>query len=236
MTVRPDYVHALSADRSARGRRRHGCGMVRGALGSLGCREAVLPLLELRSRLVATRVPPDWPGPVALRRALSDLGALSGRRPPCHREPEGAARRHGHAPFQVRRPHHGHRGPRWGSARNSYLQAWRIGDDGRLYWVQSDREEWAYDWSAPWSDNVAAARAVARANAAKVVPQPDFLPPCRPNGSMWTTSRPVGDLRLAMQLSLLGLVQGGSWTVPASMICPAKVRCSTMAAQSRGCR
>jgi hypothetical protein len=30
------------------------------ALGSLGCGEAVVPLLELRSRLVATRVPPDW--------------------------------------------------------------------------------------------------------------------------------------------------------------------------------
>lgn len=30
------------------------------ALGSLGCREAVMPLLELRSRLVAIRVPPDW--------------------------------------------------------------------------------------------------------------------------------------------------------------------------------
>src|SRR5258708_37891809 len=46
-----------------------------GALGSLGCREAVVPLLELRSRLIAARVPPDWTGPVTLRRALSDLGA-----------------------------------------------------------------------------------------------------------------------------------------------------------------
>jgi hypothetical protein len=45
------------------------------ALGSLGCREAVASLLELRARLVATRVPPDWTGPVALRHALSDLGA-----------------------------------------------------------------------------------------------------------------------------------------------------------------
>jgi len=56
-----------------------------------------------------------------------------------------------------------------------YFQVWRIGDDGHLCWAQSEREEWGFDWSAPWSDNVAAAHAVARANAAKVVPQPDLL-------------------------------------------------------------
>jgi hypothetical protein len=56
-----------------------------------------------------------------------------------------------------------------------YFQVWRIGDDGRLYWVQSDHKEWAFDWSAPWSENVAAAHAVARANAAKLVHEPDLL-------------------------------------------------------------
>ena len=56
-----------------------------------------------------------------------------------------------------------------------YFQVWRIGDDGHLYWVQSDREEWAFDWSEPWSDNLAAAHAVARANAAKLDSQPDLL-------------------------------------------------------------
>ena len=149
--------------------------MVRGALGSLGCREAVVPLLELRSRLVATRVPPDWPGPVALRRALSDLGARQAVVPLVT------------ANLRVQRADTGMHLFRSADLTTViadlaglsqvilYLQAWRIGDDGRLYWVQSDREEWAYDWSAPWSDNVAAARAVARANAAEVVPQPDLL-------------------------------------------------------------
>jgi hypothetical protein len=57
-----------------------------------------------------------------------------------------------------------------------YFQVWRIGDDhGSLSWVRGDREEWTFDWSARWSDNVAAAHAVARANAARLVPQPDLL-------------------------------------------------------------
>jgi len=32
-----------------------------------------------------------------------------------------------------------------------YFRVWRIADDGRLHWVQSDHEQWAFDWSAPWS-------------------------------------------------------------------------------------
>jgi hypothetical protein len=146
-----------------------------GALGSLGCREAVGPLLELRSRLVATRVPPDWTGPVALRRALSDLGAHQAIVPVVT------------ASLKVQRADTGMQLFRSADlitviedlARLGqvilYFQVWRIGDDGHLSWVQSDREEWTFDWSAPWSDNVAAAHAVARANAARLVPQPDLL-------------------------------------------------------------
>jgi hypothetical protein len=143
------------------------------ALGSLGCPEAVAPLLELRSRLIKTRVPPDWTGPVTVRRALSDLGAL---------QPVGPV-----STAEVQRADTGMQLFRSADLTTViedlaglsqvilYFQVWRIGDDGGLYWVQIDHEKWAFDWSAPWSDNVAAAHAVARANAAKLVPQSDLL-------------------------------------------------------------
>ncbi len=146
-----------------------------GALGSLGCREAVVPLLELRSRLVAAKVPPDWTGPAALRRALSDLGARQAVVPVVT------------ASLKVQRAETGMQLFRSAdlttviedlAGRSQvilYLQVWRIGGDGHLYWVQGDRDGWAFDWSASWSDNVAAAHAVARANAARLVPQPDLL-------------------------------------------------------------
>jgi hypothetical protein len=145
------------------------------ALGSLGCREAVVPLLELRSRLVATRVPPDWAGPAAVRRALSDLGARQAVVPVVT------------ANLKVQRADTDMELFRSADLTTViedlagfsqvvlYFQVWRIGGDGHLYWVQGDREEWAFDWSAPWSENVAAAHAVARANAARLVPQPDLL-------------------------------------------------------------
>jgi hypothetical protein len=145
------------------------------ALGSLGCREAVVPLLGLRSRLVAARVPPDWTGPVTLRRALSDLGARQAVVPVVT------------ASLKVQRAETGMQLFRSADLTTViddlaalsqvvlYFQVWRIGDDGHLYWVQGDREEWAFDWSAPWPDNVAAAHAVAHANAAGLVPQPDLL-------------------------------------------------------------
>jgi hypothetical protein len=146
-----------------------------GALGSLRCLEAVVPLLELRSRLVATRVPPDWTGPVALRRALSDLGARQAVVPVVA------------ANLKVQRADAGMELFRSADLTTViedlaglsqvilYFQVWRIGDDGHLYWVQSERGEWAFDWSVSWSDNVAAAHAAARANAARLVPQPDLL-------------------------------------------------------------
>jgi len=145
------------------------------ALGSLGCHEAVAPLLELRSRMVAARVPPDWTGPVALRCALSDLGARQAV------VPEKTAR------LKVQRA--GTAMQLFMSADLTtviddlaahsqvllYFQVWRIGNEDQLYWVRGDHEQWTFDWSAPWSDNVAAAHAVARANAARLVPQPDLL-------------------------------------------------------------
>lgn len=146
-----------------------------GALGSLGCPEAVAPLLELRSRLVATKVPPDWAGPVALRRALSDLGARHAVLPVAT------------AKLKVQRSDTNMQLFKSADLTTViedlaglsqvilYFQVWRIGDNGHLYWVQSDHDKWSFDWSAPWSDNVAAAHAVGRANAAKLVPQPDLL-------------------------------------------------------------
>jgi hypothetical protein len=146
-----------------------------GALGSLGCREAVGPLLDLRSRLVAARVPPDWTGPVALRRALSDLGARQAFVPEVT------------ASLRVQRADTGMQLFRSADLSTViedlagfsqvvlYFQVWRIGDDGHLYGVRGDSQEWRFDWSAPWYDNVAAAHAVARANAARLVPQPDLL-------------------------------------------------------------
>jgi hypothetical protein len=146
-----------------------------GALGSLGCREAVVPLLELRSRLVATGVPPDWTSPVTVRRALSDLGARQAVVPVVT------------ANLKVQRADTDMQLFRSADLTTViedlagasqvilYFQVWRIGDDGHLYRVQSNREEWAFDWSAPWSDNVAAAHAAARANAARLVPEPDLL-------------------------------------------------------------
>jgi hypothetical protein len=145
------------------------------ALGSLGCREAVGPLLELRSRMVAARVPPEWTGPVAVRWALSDLGA---RRAVV---PEVTAR------LKVQRAGTGMHLFRSADlatviddlAGHSqvvlYFQVWRIGNEDHLYWVQSDQEQWTFDWSAPWSNNVAAAHAVALTNAARLVLQPDLL-------------------------------------------------------------
>ncbi|MBO0831741.1 MAG: hypothetical protein J2P28_07515 [Actinobacteria bacterium] len=145
------------------------------ALGSMGCRAAVVPLLELRSRLVATREPPDWTGPVAVRQALRDLGALQAVVPVVT------------ANLKVERPDTDMQLFRCADLTTVLddlagasqvildFQVWRIGDGGHLYWVQGDHEQWAFDWSAPWSDNVAAAHAVARANAAKLVARPDLL-------------------------------------------------------------
>ena len=146
-----------------------------GALGSLGCREAVAPLLELRSRLAASRVPPDCTGPVVVRHALSDLGARQAVVPVIT------------ASLRVQRADTCMQLFRSAdlvtviddlaglSQIVLYFQVWRTGGDGHLYWVQGDRGTWAFDWSAPWSANVAAAHAVARANAARLVPRPELL-------------------------------------------------------------
>jgi hypothetical protein len=145
------------------------------ALGRLGCRQAVGPLLDLRSRMVAARVPPDWTGPVALRWALSALGARQAV------VPEKTAR------LKVQRAGRAMQLFRSADltaviddlARHSqvllYFQVWRTENEDHLYWVRGEHEQWTFDWSAPWSDNVAAAHAVARANAARLVPQPDLL-------------------------------------------------------------
>jgi HEAT repeats len=145
------------------------------ALGSLGRPEAVVPLLDLRSRLVADRVPPGWTGPVAVRRALDDLGVRQAVVPAVT------------AGLKLQRAEPGMQLFRSADLATViddlagfnqvvlYFQVWRIGSDGHLYWVQGDREEWVFDWPARWSENVAAAHAAALADAARLVPQPDLL-------------------------------------------------------------
>ncbi len=146
-----------------------------GALGSLGCPGAVAPLLELRSRLIETRVPPDWTRPVAVRRALGDLQARKAVVPVV---PGNLSVQRADTGMELFRSADLTRVIEDLAGLSQvilYFQVWRAGDDGHLYWVPSDHERWTFDWSAPWSDNVDAAHAVARANAAKLVPQPDLL-------------------------------------------------------------
>jgi hypothetical protein len=146
-----------------------------GALGSLGCRDAVEPLQRVVARLIAEHVPPDWTAPVRVRAALTRLGA---RRPIVPRAT--ADRRLSRDDTEM-----------W-LFRSSDLVAvlddlaehsqvvlgfslWRIGGDERLYWTRHESEGWSFAWSERWVDNVTAAQQTARRDATTVRPAPDLL-------------------------------------------------------------
>jgi hypothetical protein len=145
------------------------------ALGALRCQDSVEPLQRVLSRMIADHVPPDWTGPAQVRAALADLGA---RWPVVPRVTTD---------LQLRRDDT----DMW-LCRSSDLATvledlaehgqvvlgftlWRIGDDGHLYWTQHQHEDWSFDWSARWTDNVAAARGAARRDLAAMAPAADLL-------------------------------------------------------------
>lgn len=131
------------------------------ALGAMGCRDAIGPVQEVRSRAVVEQVPPDWTGPVAFRRALTDLGA---RQPVVPRLTTELLRQEGSSGMQVVPAGHLPAVVEDLAEHDQVvlgLTLWRLGGDGHLYWTQGTYEEWDFDWSAPWVWSVAAAKQAA---------------------------------------------------------------------------
>lgn len=141
------------------------------ALGVLRCHDAIGPLRDVWSRAVAAQVPPDWTGPVALRRALTDLGA---RQPVVPSLTARLLQQENDSEMQL--------------VPSAHLAAvvedladhdqvvlgftlWHVAEDGHLHWTDSRHAEWDFDWSARWMDSVAAARQAALDAAATVAPR-----------------------------------------------------------------
>lgn len=134
------------------------------ALGQLGCIEAVPELQRLHSRLRAEDVPPDWIEPVAVRRALRDLGARQQVVPPA----------------LARSVEHREHGDVWPAAIIGQLldqlaehgqvilgfQLWRQDDGTRLFWQDHASLGWQLDRSTDWKTNVEGAVDAARTEAA----------------------------------------------------------------------
>jgi hypothetical protein len=144
------------------------------ALGALRCPDAVQPLERVLARLIAEQVPPDWIVPITVRVALAELGA---RRPVV---PSVTTN------LQVRRDDT----ETW-LCRSSDLAAvvddlaehrqvvlgftlWRIRGDG-LSWTKCPCDDWSFDWSARWADNVSAAWQAARRSISTITPSSDLL-------------------------------------------------------------
>lgn len=104
------------------------------------------------NRLLAESVPPHWTEPVAVRRALTNLGLRSDVVPPLTASLATDAH-----------------GPRcWPAQRTAdivtelaqhdqvvlYIMAWRLGADGQLYWTKHETLGWELDRSKPWEVNV----------------------------------------------------------------------------------
>lgn len=141
-----------------------------GALGSLGCRDAVEPLQRVLAQLTAAKVAPNWTGPATLRRVLADLGA---RQPVLPSLTSSLQQRHGDTEMPLVRAadlcavvddlaEHGQV--------VLGFTLWRVGEDRHLYGTQGNHAEWKFDWSTTWADNVIAARRAARDAALATAP------------------------------------------------------------------
>ena len=145
------------------------------ALGTLVCQDSVEPLLQVLARMIAEQVPPDWTGPVQVRASLADLGA---RRPMVPRTTMDLQLRRGDTEMWLCRSED-LATVFEDLAEHSQVvlgfSLWRIGIDGQLYWIQRQGEDWEFDWTARWTDNVAAAREAALRDVATVTPTADLL-------------------------------------------------------------
>lgn len=145
------------------------------AAGALGRRRVhqALPILQRAYQTsIQRRDPPDWSEPVALRQALTDLGARHPIVPSLT------------ASLQTTAPNDW---PAWPSTRlvdviddlanndqvTLYFALWRVEPDGRMYGTEYSRDETDLDFAQPWPDLVVQARnrAVGEARRAKVAAQ-----------------------------------------------------------------
>ncbi|MFE7097771.1 HEAT repeat domain-containing protein [Streptomyces erythrochromogenes] len=127
------------------------------ALASLEIEDAVEPLRRAYRACLERRTPPDDSEPVAIRWALTDLGARSPVVPSLTARLQAGT---------------GSESPGWPSARFAeiiddladhsqlilYSQFWRV-DADRTYGVSGSGLDWQLDWTAPWEHLVEEARA-----------------------------------------------------------------------------
>ncbi|MEU9398423.1 HEAT repeat domain-containing protein [Streptomyces sp. NPDC048242] len=127
------------------------------ALASLEVEDAVEPLRRAYRACRERQTPPDESEPVAIRWALTDLGARNPVVPSLTARLQAST---------------GPDSPGWPSARFAeiiddladhaqvilYSQFWRV-DAGRTYGVSGTSLDWQLDWTAPWEQLVEEARA-----------------------------------------------------------------------------
>ncbi|MFH9299297.1 HEAT repeat domain-containing protein [Streptomyces sp. NPDC017520] len=127
------------------------------ALASLEIEDAIEPLRRAYRACLERRTPPDEPEPVAIRWALTDLGARSPVVPSLTARLQAGT---------------GPDSPGWPSAHFAeiiddladhsqlvlYSQFWRV-DAGQTYGVSGTGLDWQLDWTAPWEHLVEEARA-----------------------------------------------------------------------------
>ncbi|MGW0786067.1 HEAT repeat domain-containing protein [Streptomyces sp. NPDC002913] len=127
------------------------------ALASLKIMDAVEPLRRAYRACLERRTPPDESEPVAIRWALTDLGARNPVAPPLTTRLQAGT---------------GPDSPGWPSAHFAEIiddladhsqvvlhsQFWRV-DAGHTYGVSGAGLDWQLDWTAPWAHLVEEARA-----------------------------------------------------------------------------
>ncbi|MFC4065054.1 HEAT repeat domain-containing protein [Actinoplanes subglobosus] len=143
------------------------------ALGRLGVREAVPALRDAYRRQRLTGEPPDWSEPVAIRRALTVLGARREVVPPA---------------TAALRADDGSHPDSWPSARLAdviddladhdqvvlYFQLWRVVPAG-TYWERHEVLDSVLDLTRPWRQVVEDARETALIEADAFVPRPELF-------------------------------------------------------------
>ena len=131
-----------------------------GAVGAIGCIGAVPALEGLRQRQLRDGVPPRFTGPVAVRHALTQLGARDPVLPAEVQELSVQARNLGTVwplnvvatAIEVLARH---------DQAVLYVMFWRQEPSGELYWQDHERSGWSLDSDRPWEENVTAGREAA---------------------------------------------------------------------------
>lgn len=127
------------------------------ALGELRHRPAVEELLQLHNRLLTEAVPVDWSEPVAVRAALTVLGAHQAVQPPML-EQLATVVLTGMVVWPAENLEGLIEALAEGGQTLLYFMTWRRGGGERLFWQQHDSAGWAFDPAAPWNENVRLAR------------------------------------------------------------------------------